>query len=223
MRAIEAAAIAAGAVTGGQLMERAGAGAVAALHAEWPDLAARPARAVVLCGPGNNGGDGYVVARLLAARGWDVRLHSADWQDILARRVRPGDAGAAARAWVAAGGDARPMQPRALAASLGGDGWPVVLVDALLGTGQNRAADAILAPLNAALDWREGPGGLRTLALDIPTGIDADTGAALARQPVEADLTVTFHAPKPGHLAGAGRAASGRVVVVDIGLPRASS
>ena len=75
MRAIEAAAIASGAVTGLELMERAGAGVVAAVLEEWPEMALTSQRAVVLCGPGNNGGDGFVVARLLAGRGWAVEVY----------------------------------------------------------------------------------------------------------------------------------------------------
>ena len=72
MRAIETAAIESGAVSGLELMERAGAGVVAAAFAEWPDLAHSAQRAVVLCGPGNNGGDGFVIARLLRQAGWHV-------------------------------------------------------------------------------------------------------------------------------------------------------
>lgn len=74
MRAIEQAAIRSGEVTGLELMERAGAGVVGAILAEWPELAETPGRAVVLCGPGNNGGDGFVIARLLAGRGWTVEV-----------------------------------------------------------------------------------------------------------------------------------------------------
>ena len=69
MRAIERAAIESQAVTGAELMERAGAGVVAAVFEHWRDLDAGARRALVLCGPGNNGGDGYVIARLLARRG----------------------------------------------------------------------------------------------------------------------------------------------------------
>ncbi|MBC7141672.1 MAG: bifunctional ADP-dependent NAD(P)H-hydrate dehydratase/NAD(P)H-hydrate epimerase, partial [Rhodobacteraceae bacterium] len=74
MRAIEAAAIASGEVTGLELMERAGRGVVEAIWEEWPELKAGSFRAVVLCGPGNNGGDGFVVARLLKEWGWEVEV-----------------------------------------------------------------------------------------------------------------------------------------------------
>ena len=74
MRAIEAAAIASGEVTGLELMERAGRGVVEAIFEEWPELRATSHRAVVLCGPGNNGGDGFVVARLLKEWGWEVEV-----------------------------------------------------------------------------------------------------------------------------------------------------
>ena len=71
MRAIETAAISAGRVTGLALMERAGQGVVDAIQTTWPGLCGR---AVVFCGPGNNGGDGYVIARLLQAQGWQVAI-----------------------------------------------------------------------------------------------------------------------------------------------------
>ncbi|MGL6212215.1 MAG: NAD(P)H-hydrate epimerase, partial [Paracoccaceae bacterium] len=74
MRAIEAAAIASGEVTGLELMERAGRGVVEAVFEEWPELKATSHRAVVLCGPGGNGGDGFVVARLLRECGWSVEV-----------------------------------------------------------------------------------------------------------------------------------------------------
>ena len=74
MRALEQAAIASGDVTGLELMERAGRGVVEAIFEEWPELAITSYRAVVLCGPGNNGGDGFVVARLLKDWGWEVEV-----------------------------------------------------------------------------------------------------------------------------------------------------
>ena len=74
MRAIEQAAIDSGEVTGLELMKRAGQGVVDAIFEEWPDLKKISHRAVVLCGPGNNGGDGFVVARLLKEWGWEVEV-----------------------------------------------------------------------------------------------------------------------------------------------------
>ncbi len=74
MRAIEQAAIDSGEVTGLELMKRAGQGVVDAIFEEWPDLKKTSHRAVVLCGPGNNGGDGFVVARLLKEWGWEVEV-----------------------------------------------------------------------------------------------------------------------------------------------------
>ena len=74
MRAVEHEAMRGGGITERDLMETAGRAVVDALLAQWPDLAARAGRAWVLCGPGNNGGDGFVIARLLAERGWQVRV-----------------------------------------------------------------------------------------------------------------------------------------------------
>jgi len=229
MRAIEAAAIAAGAVTGRALMERAGAGVVAAILAEWPDLAGRAGRAVVLCGPGNNGGDGFVVARLLHGRGWEVTAWLYGDPDRL-----PPDARANSDRWRQLG--RLGLLPRPVVARWFFDYLPAadglgpgdLAVDALFGLGLARPATDV-----ARLFQRYSPPGRswRTVAVDVPSGIDADTGlpppdgpACGAAGPVpaafDADLTVTFHAAKPGHRAGAGRPPFGRVVVVDIGLPR---
>jgi ADP-dependent NAD(P)H-hydrate dehydratase / NAD(P)H-hydrate epimerase len=88
MRAIEAAAIASGEVTGLELMERAGRGVVEAIFEEWPELRATTHRAVVLCGPGNNGGDGFVVARLLQEWGWEVEVFLYGDPEKECRRMR---------------------------------------------------------------------------------------------------------------------------------------
>jgi len=216
MRAAEAAAIASGAVSGLELMERAGQGVVAAVRAVWPGLVA--ARAVVLCGPGNNGGDGYVVARLLAALGWDVFVLATAAPERL-----PPDAAANARRWRAVGGRIGDYDAPHLRDLLCESDRDTVLIDALLGIGQDRRCDALLAPLNAALDHcrKVLPGAaLHVVAVDLPTGYDADTGAVLADAPVKPDLTVTFHAEKPVHqiLRSGGYA----VVVKDIGLAAGS-
>ncbi|MBW6506667.1 MAG: NAD(P)H-hydrate dehydratase [Rhodobacteraceae bacterium] len=204
MRAIEAAAIASGAVTGLGLMERAGAAVVAAITAEWPGLA--PARAVVLCGPGNNGGDGFVVARLLHGLGWAVRLfHYA------APVHMPPDAETMRNRWRALG----PVADYAAFAPEQHD-YDLV-VDAIFGIGMTRpmATSEHHASLLAACAAPDGP---RMVAIDLPTGLDADTGLTMAPH-FAAALTVTFHAAKPGHYLGQGPALCGKLVVADIGLP----
>ena len=119
MRRVEHAAIEGGTVTGLELMERAGRGVVEAAYEEWPDFAAAPQRALVLCGPGNNGGDGFVVARLLRGAGWQVEVFlfgDADKlpPDAKANHDRWCDMGAVA-AWDAdaiIGAEARCRRPR---------------------------------------------------------------------------------------------------------------
>lgn len=217
MRAAERAAIDAGLVTGRQLMERAGEGVVAAIMAEWPGLAAEPQRALVLCGPGNNGGDGFVVARLLQEMGWTVEAFFLGDPD----RLSP-DARANFDLWAELG-PIRYFDTIALLAALdraaaaGTRRW--LVIDALFGIGQRGRLDAVLAPLDdlihAAAALADGPE-LVFVAVDIPTGLDADTGERLAERPFPADLIVTFHARKPVHgTAAIGKAA---VVVADIGL-----
>ena len=216
MRLLENTAMESGRVTGRVLMQRAGEGAVNAAFDLWPDLARGGHPALVLCGPGNNGGDGYVIARALLDRGWTVGLCA------LRPPLPGGDAAAAARDWQDAGGETHPLDDCAamLAAALDRSGsGPVLVVDALLGIGQRRNADAILAPWWRALDAatrRNAAARLRLLAVDVPTGYDCDTGQALAERPFAADLVVSFHARKPVHdlLAKAGIA----TVVVPIGL-----
>lgn len=203
MRAIEAAAMAGGAVTGLQLMERAGAGVVAAVAAIWPDLAGR---AIVLSGAGNNGGDGYVIARLLGQAGWAVTVCA------LAEPVSA-DARAMRAAW---GG--------AVIGSADLD-WPdfrasALVVDAMFGTGLGRD---IAAGVWGLLEMAQASG-CRLVAVDILSGICADTGSVRAKAGYierPADLTVTFQCPKPGHYLGQGGQMAGRLVVVPLGLDQA--
>ncbi|MEX0970888.1 MAG: NAD(P)H-hydrate dehydratase [Paracoccaceae bacterium] len=208
MRAIEQAAIAAGVVTGLELMERAGQGVVAAVLEEWPEMALTSHRAVVLCGPGNNGGDGFVVARLLAARGWRVEVFLYGDPAKL-----PPDAQVNCARWQAMGvvGHLNDAPRLAHQADL--------FVDALFGTGLGRPLEG------AALNWvaaRASDQGSRakTVAVDIPSGLCSDSGRALAdgAQTVLAGLSVSFHAAKLGHYLGMGPSCCGRVVVADIGL-----
>ena len=203
MRAVEAEAIASGAVTGLELMERAGRGVVEAIFAEWPELQAGAFRAVVLCGPGGNGGDGFVVARLLKEWGWEVEVFLFGAPERL-----PPDARVNYERWSGLGevGEISTLtQDRLSGADL--------VVDALFGIGLTRALPAALQSLLIR------PGS-RLVAVDILSGICADSGRSIGgHDPGPADLTVTFHGMKPGHVIGEGQRASGKVRAVDLGLP----
>jgi ADP-dependent NAD(P)H-hydrate dehydratase / NAD(P)H-hydrate epimerase len=193
MRAIEGAAFAGG-TDSRALMERAGAEVVAAILARWPG----PMRAAVLCGPGNNGGDGFVVARLLSARGWPVVVHLFGRADRLPQDARTNHDRWASAHPVFALRDFRPE-----AADL--------IVDALFGIGMTRP----MAPTEA-LDSLAATD-LPLVAIDLPSGLDADTG--VVRPPgLRAALTVTFHRAKLGHYLAAGPDHCGELVVADIGL-----
>jgi hydroxyethylthiazole kinase-like uncharacterized protein yjeF len=195
MYAADRAAMAAGR-SGTGLMEAAGAGAARAIIRRW---APRPT--VILCGPGNNGGDGFVVARHLARHGWrDVRVALLGERSALA-----GDAAVMASMW---DDDIVPIMPRAL------DGRYLV-VDAVFGAGLARPVDGAVA---ATLEAAASSAAVR-VAIDVPSGVSGDTGQVLGTA-MPADLTVTFFRPKPGHLLLPGRALCGERVVVDIGIPR---
>lgn len=204
MRDHEQASIKSGRVTGHKLMERAGEGAVDAVLAEWPFLAEGPQRAVVLCGPGNNGGDGFVVARLLHARGWSVEvfLHGD------AARLPP-DAAVNLRRWEELGA-VLPLDTRS----------PVfqcdLLVDALFGTGLTRPLGLPALTLAIGEGLAKGDIG-HVVSLDMPSGFCADSGRWLgegARMP--SLLVVTFHGAKVGHWLDPDPPP---LRVVDIGLP----
>lgn len=188
MRAAEAAAIAAG-VTAETLMLRAAAAATFAIRRFAPI-----GSALVLCGPGNNGGDGFGVAAALQSAGVNVQVAAA---------AMPQSEPAAkfAGRWTG------PVVPLADAAPA------PLIIDALFGTGLTRQLGA---DVQALLDRLQGYGAT-VVALDLPSGIDSDTGAALGR-PLPADLCVAFGAAKRGHFLGEGRRASGRLVIADIGI-----
>jgi ADP-dependent NAD(P)H-hydrate dehydratase / NAD(P)H-hydrate epimerase len=209
MRTLETAAMEAGPVTGQELMERAGAGVVAALQAHWSELRAGSFRALVLCGPGNNGGDGFVIARLLHQAGWTVTLHLFGDPDRL-----PPDAALNCRRWQALG-DVRPWDGEAIAGA-GAD----LVVDAVFGAGLTRPVPhEIVSPMVIGMGHRGRS--CRKVAVDSPTGLCMDSGRALVDSEAglpNADLTVTFHRARPGHYLASGPAACGAVVVVDIGL-----
>ena len=215
MRAIEAAAIESGAVTGLELMERAGRGVVEAIFEEWPELAAGSFRAVVLCGPGNNGGDGFVVARLLRERGWEVEVF------LYGDPARmPPDARVNYERWRGMGevyAIVAPQDDGDLLSFLAQKKDQIV-VDALFGTGLVRP---ILDPLLSVLRWLDDTmdeAVSHYVAVDIPSGLCADSGRPLQRWLRKADLTVTFHSAKLGHFLADGPRYCGRLVVEDIGL-----
>ncbi|MFU8864239.1 MAG: NAD(P)H-hydrate epimerase [Rhodobacterales bacterium] len=196
MRALEAEAMASGRVTGRALMERAGDEVVKAVFRHWPDAEAAAGTALILCGPGNNGGDGYVIARLLWQRGWNVGVFASHLP------AETGDAGSAARDWLAFGGEIAPMDQLPQAMALADAERPLLVVDGLLGIGQSRSTDDILAAWWQAHDSAvtRGTGqDLRCVSVDMPTGYDCDTGRRLGERPFPADLVVTFHAAKPVH------------------------
>lgn len=226
MRALERYAMEHCGVTGLELMERAGRGVVDAILAEWPELAEGPHRAVVLCGPGNNGGDGFVVARLLRNRGWDVNVFLYGEPEKL-----PQDARANHDRWAAMGEIRRlgfpEVAPRDAAEVVRAVGDACDLfVDAIFGTGLVRAPDGLSALFEAEERNRLGPG-VHRVAVDAPTGLCADSGRSypkanddmIATPVLCADLTVTFGCAKPGHFLGRGPAACGKLVLCDIGLP----
>lgn len=210
MRALDQATIASGHASGETLMERAGAGVAAALERRYGPVLAL--RVLVLCGPGNNGGDGFVAARHLIARGAHVRVglvgeRSNVHGDAATHLSRLEQAGATV---VAMGSEAD------LAALVGAeDAWDFA-VDALLGTGSRGEPEGVIAAVVQALRELDELG-TRVVAVDLPTGMNPDTGA-IARRAVRADLTVTFGAPKRGHYLYPGRAFTGALEVVDIGL-----
>lgn len=210
MRAIEEAAIASGEVTGLELMERAGRGVVEAIFEEWPEMRATSHRAVVLCGPGNNGGDGFVVARLLKEWGWEVEVFLYGDPDKM-----PPDARANYERWLGMG-EVRPII-RGLGRQING-GYSDVIIDAIFGTGLSRPLPSDIARMISDIAMYERAiGGPAVVSIDVPTGICSDSGRSMPHA-VVADLTVPFGWKKIGHELGAGAPCSGKKTVKSIGL-----
>jgi NAD(P)H-hydrate epimerase len=177
------------------LMDNAGTAVVREIVQRW-----RVCRVCVLCGPGNNGGDGFVVASELAAAGWPVRVALLGQRDRLT-----GEAKYHAARWT---GPVEPLAPAAVADV-------ELVVDAIFGSGLSRALDDnVVQTLAAAAERR-----LPLLAVDVPSGVMGDTGEALGA--VAAECTVTFARKKPGHVLLPGRDLCGDIVVTDIGTPPA--
>jgi hydroxyethylthiazole kinase-like uncharacterized protein yjeF len=192
MRAAEERAIALGTPVE-TLMERAGTAAAEAIR-----RFAGPLPALILCGPGNNGGDGYVVARALRAAGLDVRVAATGEPKTPAAR-------AARESWGGPVGVIADAEPAPL------------LVDSLFGTGLARPLDGDLVATWEAL---AGPARVNA-AIDLPSGVATDDGALLSPVP-RCDLTVTFQTLKPAHLLQPAAHLMGRIVVADIGIDAAS-
>ncbi|WP_116130916.1 NAD(P)H-hydrate dehydratase [Tropicimonas sp. IMCC34043] len=219
MRAIEQAAISSGGTTGLALMERAGAGLLQAVFARWPDLGTEPGQAMVLCGPGNNGGDGFVIARLLAQRGWRAECYLFGQRDRL-----PPDAAINHDRW-AAYGPTLALADWRMMHRLGGAAEPLVpdlVIDAIFGTGLTRPLPEDLMTELHDLDAALPPGRARRVAVDAPSGLCMDSGrvlgAATGAKPLRQDLTVSFHRPKLGHVLDEGPYWCGALATADIGL-----
>jgi len=188
-----------------ELMEVAGNGvAETAMAAGLSDTIKASGQIHVLCGPGNNGGDGFVAARLLKEWGRDVRLFLLG--DVASLK---GDAALAAGKWANLAGEraVEPLDPDKLAEA-------DIIIDALFGAGLMRALEGDAAncveAMNASTAY--------IISVDVPSGIDGNTGQ-VSGIAVQADITVTFFLPKPGHLLYPGRRHCGDLVVVDIGIP----
>lgn len=207
MRAIEQAAIASGEVTGLELMERAGAGVVEAVFEEWPELGQGGHRGVVLCGPGNNGGDGFVVARLLKERGWEVEVFLYGDPERL-----PPDAKVNFERWGEMGGIFAWEE-------LDAENQPANLfVDAVFGTGIARpvaeevSRELLMATVHSKLNTK-------VVAVDMPSGLCADSGKMLeGKYCAHSDLVVSFHSAKVGHYLDRAFQHCRTLAVKDIGL-----
>jgi NAD(P)H-hydrate epimerase len=183
-------------VDGFGLMEAAGSAVAAAVGARWPMRSV-----AVLCGPGNNGGDGFVAARHLVAAGWPVKLFLLGSRDSLT-----GEAARAADLWT---GSVAPFSPESL------DGAGIV-IDAIFGAGLSRPLDGEALAVVESLRERRIP----TCAIDVPSGVDGATGMVRSAA-APAELTVTFFRKKPGHVLYPGRGLCGDILVADIGIPAA--
>src|SRR2546423_11674707 len=202
VRALDAHAISELGIPGYTLMKRAGEAALRYLRTRWP----MAHRIVIVCGRGNNAGDGYVLARFAHAAGLTVTVLSAS-----PPQRRRGDARLAYEDFRASGGAAHAFAPGQLAAG-------EVIVDALLGTGLKGSVHAELAEVIRAINSSGRP----VFALDVPSGLDGDAGVALG-EAVRADATVTFVGLKTGLLVGEGPEFAGTVFFDDLEVAPAAS
>ncbi|MDP3196824.1 NAD(P)H-hydrate dehydratase [Tabrizicola sp.] len=218
MRAVEAAAIASGEVTGLELMERAGRGVVEAIFEDWPELRATSHRAVVLCGPGNNGGDGFVVARLLQEWGWEVEVFLYGDPEKM-----PPDARVNYERWVGMG-EVVPLENYGALPVVGNNAalgpmppYDPLVVDAVFGIGCVRPTEGQLAEVLDHVNHIAQYERTKVVAIDLPSGLCSDSGSGIG-ETAGANLTVTFHRQKVGQWLGDGPIHCGRLRVCDIGL-----
>lgn len=183
--------------SGGALMDAAGAGLAAAIKACWA-----PRATAVLCGPGNNGGDGWEAAVQLKRAGWPVEVFS-----MVARDQLNGDAGQAAGRWGGPVSSLDACEPARFD----------LLIDALFGAGLSRPLEGEPARLAEACNARRGQHAV-TVSADVPSGLDGDLARPIGPA-FQADLTVTFHRLKPAHLLQPGRTLCGETRLVDIAIP----
>jgi NAD(P)H-hydrate epimerase len=211
MRSIDRWAIEERGVPGLDLMERAGAGVARAV-----ERLAGGAPVAVVCGKGNNGGDGLVAARLLREAGGQITVacvappgeFAGDARVNLERLPGPGPVRLNGASWE----EAEPQEMTAESSALAG---ARAVVDALLGTGfQGEPRGAVAEAIDAINDL-----GARVVSVDVPSGVDASSGVVAGRA-VRATLTVTFHAAKPGLWIHPGKAYAGKIETIDIGIPR---
>lgn len=198
VRELDRLAIEARKIPGATLMQRAGEAAFDLLRARWP----RARRVAVVCGSGNNGGDGYVIARLAREYGLTVIALGLDAPEKI-----KGDAAAARKKAKSAGVAMRNFQ----ADLLGGQD---IIVDALLGTGLEREVDGEWCAAIEAINHSHIP----VLAVDIPSGLNADTGRVMGAV-VRASATMTFIGLKPGLFTGTGREHAGEIFFNDLKVP----
>ena len=197
MRAAEQAAFARG-LPSFEAMRRAGVAVADTIAARWP----AGGRAVhVLCGPGNNGGDGFIAAEALRAAGYQVVVHA-----VRGRSDYAGDAARAAASWR---GHVRAPDPAILAAL----DESAVIIDALFGIGLDRALERKTAAIIAAANASPAT----VVAIDIASGVHADDGRIMDAA-IDADVTVTFNWRKRGHVLLPGAAQCGEVLVADVGF-----
>ncbi|GGF51896.1 bifunctional NAD(P)H-hydrate repair enzyme [Terasakiella brassicae] len=180
-------------ISGIRLMEAAGSAIAREITTRWS-----PRKTVILCGPGNNGGDGFVVARLLHNKGWYVRILLLGERDNL-----KGDAKTNADRWPF---ETQPFSPDGIKDA-------DLIVDAVFGAGLVRDVDGIVALTLKAAQQQNVP----IIAVDMPSGVDGDSGQILGMA-IQADITVTFCRAKTGHYLLPGRTLCGDVIVADIGI-----